>query len=305
MIANLIILSILIISLSGCSNDNEEISKDKIESELRFLDIKLITLFNSVNGISIENYIVQAEQVKENSAKKTSKSSSSSTSSQEESGSSSDNSSSSEGGESGSEGEGTDSESGGTSGDNNINYRMEENQILLQGRTPDWKVAKSEIEKLYSTWSTIAIDLYKVNVNSQDVLTFNSDLDTATQAIKNEDSAKSLTSIAKLYSYIPKYIGAVTNQMKTINLYKTKSNILNAYAAVEQNNYELVKTELSNAEQSFLPIINDISSNANNQSNINKVYILIKELQNSMNNKDKDIFYIKYKNLIQEIENIK
>lgn len=305
MIANLIILSILIISLSGCSNDNEEISKDKIESELRFLDIKLITLFNSVNGISTENYIVQAEQVKEDSAKKTSKSSSSSTSSQEESGSSSDNSSSSDGGEAGSEGGESDSGSGGTSGDNNINYRMEENQILLQGRTPDWKVAKSEIEKLYSTWSTIAIDLYKVNVNSQDVLTFNSDLDTATQAIKNEDSAKSLTSIAKLYSYIPKYIGAVTNQMKTINLYKTKSNILNAYAAVEQNNFELVKIELSNAEQSFLPIINDISSNTSNQSNINKVYILIKELQNSINNKDKDIFYIKYKNLIQEIENIK
>ena len=54
-----------------------------------------------------------------------------------------------------------------------------------------------------------------------------------------------------------------------------------------------------------MPIINNINSNANNQSSINKSYILIKELQNTNQNSDKDIFYIKYKNLMQELNNIK
>lgn len=123
--------------------------------------------------------------------------------------------------------------------------------------------------------------------------------------IKNEDKAASLTSLAKLYSYIPKYSNSVFKNTKTNAIYGTKSNILNAYSAIEQDNYNLVKTELANAEQSFMQIINSISSDTNNQSSINKSYILIKELQNTNQNSDKDIFYIKYKNLMQELNNIK
>lgn len=58
---------------------------------------------------------------------------------------------------------------------------------------------------------------------------------------------------------------------------------------------------MKNAEQSFLPIINDMSLDSSNQSNINKAYVLIKDMQNFASNKDKEIFYIKYKNLIQEL----
>lgn len=122
-------------------------------------------------------------------------------------------------------------------------------------------------------------------------------------SIKNEDKAASLANLAKLYAYIPKYSSNSSKNAKTNALYATKSNILNAYSAIEQNNYNLVKAELVNAEQSFMPIINNISSN-NNQASINKSYILIKELQRVNQNEDKDIFYIKYKNLMQELNNI-
>ena len=44
-----------------------------------------------------------------------------------------------------------------------------------------------------------------------------------------------------------------------------------------------------------------MNENENNEVNINKSYILIKDLQNSSNNTDKDIFYIKYKNLIEQL----
>ena len=35
--------------------------------------------------------------------------------------------------------------------------------------------------------------------------------------------------------------------------------------------------------------------------NINKTYILLEELKNSLSKKDTEIFYIKYKNLLEEI----
>ena len=78
-------------------------------------------------------------------------------------------------------------------------------------------------------------------------------------------------------------------------------NILNACVQLEKGNFSEVKNQLLSAEQSFLPIINNMNSNENNEVNINKSYILIKDLQNSSNNTDKDIFYIKYKNLIEQL----
>lgn len=301
---------ILIISLTGCSNNKTEVSKEKLESEFQYLDSKLISLLNSVNGISIENYIVKSEEISKSSensgsggsSDKSGSSGEESDKSNLEGGNEGSDSSSGNGGENSSS---SSESSGGNSKTKNVRYKMEGNEILLQDRTPDWQTAKSEIEKMYNSWSTIVLDLYKVNVNGQDILNFNADLDITTQSIKNEDKAGSLTNLAKLYSYIPKYLGAISNDMRTVNLYKTKSGILNAYAAIEQEDLELVRTELVNAEQAFLPIINDIDAQTNNQSNINKSYILIKELQNSINNKDKEIFYIIYKNLIQELTNIK
>ena len=41
-----------------------------------------------------------------------------------------------------------------------------------------------------------------------------------------------------------------------------------------------------------------------NQYNINKVYVMINELQNAVTLKDKEVFLIKYKNLLEELQNI-
>ena len=108
----------------------------------------------------------------------------------------------------------------------------------------NYEALKSDIEKLYSDWSTIQLDLYKMNVNSQDVLNFSSDLDIATAAIKSEDKAKTLTSLAKLYSYIPTYASASNQDTLVSNVYKTKSNLLTAYSVVEQDDFAKVELKV-------------------------------------------------------------
>lgn len=294
------IFSILIISLTGCSQNNDsETLKSKVNEEISYLDTKLIDMLNKTNGISLENYIVSAEEVNEKS--NSSEGDSSSNKSEGESEKESQESSK------GSEGTGSggSSENGSEqSSTNNVRYKMESNEILLQDRKPDWDSVKSEIEKLYSSWSTIVLDLYKLNVNNQDILNFTTDLNTTTQSIKSEDKVQTLNNLVKLYSYIPKYISSISNDTALNSVYKTKSSVLNAYALIEQDNYSEIQKQLSDAEQSFLPLLNDINSNTNNQSKINKVYILLKDTQNSINKKDKDIFYINYKNLIQQLNNI-
>lgn len=293
-----IIFCFLLISLTGCgaNSNEEEILKDKVKSEISYLDMKLIGMLNNANGISLENYIVKAEEINEEETSSGSANKDSTGGGSDEEKSGSDSSKEGEGDNKGEES--IESES------NDVNFRMEGNEILLQNRSTDWNLLKSEIEKLYSSWTTIVLDLYKVNINSDEILTFNNDLDTAIQAIKSEDKIQTLNSLAKLYSYISKFSNASNSDVKMNGIYQTKSNLLNAYVLVEQDNITELQKQLSNTEQAFLPIINDISSQDSNQSNINKAYILIKELQNYTNGNDKDVFYIKYKNLIQELNNI-
>ena len=63
----ILILCILSISLTGCSENNgNESIQEKIDSELAYLDTKLIGMLNKANGISLENYIVKAEKINEN-----------------------------------------------------------------------------------------------------------------------------------------------------------------------------------------------------------------------------------------------
>lgn len=280
--------------LTGCSkNEDEETLKQKIASEIKYLDTQLINMFNQANGLSFENYIVEAQEVKKEDEKSSTKESDLST----KQGSDSTQTGSSES----SQGDGGGSQNSSETQNKNMQYKMVGNEILLQSKDTDWQVLKANVEKLYSSWSTVVLDLYKINANAQSILSFNSDLDIATQSIKNENKQEALRAIAKLYSYMPIYSSEVAKENKINNVYNTKLNILNACVEIEQGNLAEVKSQLTNAEQSFLPIINNMSSNENNEVNINKSYILIKDLQNSSNNTDKDVFYIKYKNLIEQL----
>lgn len=178
----LVIFSILMLSLTGCSknNDSKEL-EEKIKAELSYLDTKLIEMLNKVNGISYENYVVKADEIKTKSQEGEDSSNSQSSSggtSSEEGGKSNSSSESSSSGNSSSE------ENNGQSSKSNVKYSMEGNEILLKERTPDWNTVKAEIEKLYCSWSTVMLDLYKFDINNEDILNFNTDLDIATRIYK-------------------------------------------------------------------------------------------------------------------------
>lgn len=292
----LIISAILLVSLTGCSNKNGDDAqelKNKVDSEMLFLDTQLLDMLNKLNGILFVNYVVSAQEVKENeSTSSNSKEENSSEGNSSSDGASKDNS------QSGSNSGNSSSKSKTTTA---VDYSMESNGILSSKNSTDWNSLKYDIEQLYTSWATIILDLYKLNINSNDILGFSSDLDLATKAIKDENKKDSLLLLAKLYSYIPKYVESYSNNTRKINVLKTKSSILNAYSIIEENRKEDVKKEIANAEQAYLPIINDIGSDSNKQFNINKAYILIKEMQNSIDTDTTEIFYIKYKNLMEEL----
>lgn len=125
---SIFILLILTVMLTGCSkNEDEETLKQKIASEIKYLDIQLINMLNQANGISFENYIVEAQEVKKEDVKSSSKESDLSTKQG--------NNGKQEGGSEESQEEGSQGSS------KNIQYKMVGNEILLQNKDTDWQLS--------------------------------------------------------------------------------------------------------------------------------------------------------------------
>ena len=120
-------------------------------------------------------------------------------------------------------------------------------------------------------------------------------------SIKDENKVDSLKNAADLYAIIPKLEKAISNED---NIKQVKSYIINAYALVEQENWGEVEKNIIEAENIFKNITSNIEYMKNKEYKVNKTYVLIKELQNSLQYKDKKIFYIKYKDLLENINTL-
>lgn len=288
-----IYILILTVSLCGCSNkkDSKEIDK-KIESEIEYLNRQIIGIMNKLNNITLENYEVESKKII--LQKETNDKVNKGTTNNGSDGNSSDEESES--------GESEGSQTGSNSTDIKVLQMQPSNILVIDKNDVDWVTIKSEAETMYSSWNTILLDLYSINISNDDIINFSKSLDSTILAIKSEDKSLSLQNLSNLYSFLPKYANNLSIEESKKNILQTKANILNAYALVEQSNWQEVENQLNQADIAYTKVTNDVSYIQNKQQQVERVYVLIKELKSSIYTKDKDIFYIKYKNLMNSIE---
>ena len=274
-ISIIILLILIVLAIGGFfiysnimnnkSNDSINLS-EKCMSELEFMDTSIIEMMNGLNNISYTNYRIINEEINVASAE------------QENS---------------------TDSK-------NTINSTSVINNDILSENNNDinWNDLKSEMENMYDSWTTILIDLTTLNVNRDNLLKYNSTMDQIVKDFDNEDKNASLIHLADLYNLLALYIKDFAGDSSQTNVYNVKSNILYAYANIETDNWDNVKKYVNSAQSEFANILNNQVNNMNNIDEINKAYILINELKNDCNEQNKKVFYVNYRNLMQELENI-
>ena len=303
-VITILIIVIIILVLFGSyyiyssnnSGDNIDTLKNKADEEISYLNTTIISMLNQLNNITYANYEIVEEEVDVEQSDSQSSSSGSSS-----------NSGGSGGQQNGQKG------SGGSSGQEQgqsqnqtstiTNINMNDSSILVNtNKKIDWNNIKKETEKMYATWTTILIDLNALNVNQDNLKQYSQILDNVTKAVQKEDKKATAKELANLYSLIASYTKDYSSDTKKINILVTKSNILYAYALVEDDKWEDMKKYIQNAQIAYNNIINGNIQNSNNINSINKSYILLNELEESTNTKDKSIFYINYKNLMQELE---
>lgn len=277
--------------------DHDTVAKSL--EDIKLLEGKFLNIFNELNNIKFENYQISSTEIKKqnNNSKEESEGQGGSSSDKSKQGSGNSESSSDSGGAEGSQSE--------ESSSKNKSYNLEEQGILTQDSEINWKQIKNDVENLYTPLYNMTLDLYQTNANQQDIINFNKEYDNLTKAVKNEDKELTFSELSILYSYLPKFISNCTEDTKEVIIAKTKDDILKAYSLLEKEQWATIAESINLAAQEFTKLVTDINGDEKtNQYNINKAYIMINEMQNAVLLKDKQIFLIKYKNVLEELENI-
>lgn len=281
------ITGFFIYKVFGKNNSNDNLNEKTLE-EVKQLESKFQNLFNQLNNISFENFKISSTEIKEQE-------------SQSESSSSSENSSSNNS----SKEKSSEKKDNSTSKQDNKQYKLEEVGILTNQEEINWEQIKKDVEKIYTSLYSTTLDLYQTSVNQQDIVNFNKEYDNLTKVVKEENKDATLIELVKLYDYIPKFIENCTDDEKEKIVIKTKNDLFKAYSILDKENWNEISDNVNNSTQEFTKLVTNINTKEiGKQYNINKIYVIINELQNAITLKDKDIFLIKYKNLLEELENI-
>lgn len=302
--ALIIMVTIIAVTVVVTVNNKKTNLNEKIISEIDYLDKTMIVMVNKLNNLQTSDEI---------HAKRTSVEISSQNNIM------TDSSKSGEEGNSNSKGSkmgGTDSsgnsgseQGAGNTGDSSIStekYQIQNNAVLLRNTSNiDWNELQNQAENLYKSWTTITLDLNTMNVTSEDILAYNTNLDNLMISLKEKNKVNSAICLANMYSLIPKYTNEISNDTAKSKLENVKSNIIFAYSIVETNRWDDVLKLLGQAETDLTELMT-MKENLSTirKSKINKAYVLLKELIKSSNDKNVDIFYLKYINLMEELDNL-
>lgn len=301
----IVVIIIAIVGMRKIMNNNTKESSinKKINNELDYLGTTTLSMINSLNNLNLED-VVKVRQTSTNSGDNSQNNANSSSGDEGKNNSKTSDSQQQE--DSSSNSKTDETSSTGTDTKNTKSFSLDDNSILLRDNTNvDWSALESEAENLFTAWSTIILDLNSLNISNEDILAYNSNLDSLLNALKENDKANSSISLANLYSLNSKYINESSKNDESKKLAYIKSNVISAYSLVTAEKWEQVNQLLDQAEKGLLDVINTSgNTEERKQTKINKSYVMLKELIKTSNEKNAEIFYLKYINLIKELNNI-
>ena len=289
----LIILGLFSVIVFAKTNQQEPTLEEKVTEEVKYLSNYIISLLGYFNDLTVGNAIfqssTQATQLGENESNiKELSEDNQSVDSTNTNNENQDN-------------QNKNNKQEDTANQSDASSEIQNNILQKNGKyTTDWVNIKQQIEELYQTWNTISLDLHALDVENQLILSFNQILNNATRYIKEEDKTKSMKELLKLYQLLPKYLQNFKPDSHETNITIISSNIVSAYVYATTSEWEEAGKQLDEAEQRFSNLLNSVNM-LENQTTMNQSYILVNELKQAVDLKDKDIFYIQYQNLMPKM----
>lgn len=295
---SIIIVVIIIFMYQTISKENGKDAKEKTLAEVEFIEVKLVGLLNKMNNIEVRNYNVSVTEITQ---KKSLENESNTANETSKSADKENNDKANEKGDTSSEQKTNDKES---ENQQNEKFQLKATGVLTRSEDIDWKQVKNDVEMLYSSIPTITLDLYQMQVTQEDILNFNKEIDILTLAIQKNSKEETLKSLSTIYEYIPKFMEKTTNDNLIKTITKTKSDLFKSYSQLDRKNWQEISEMIKKAVDNFSQLLTDTKIDSNKQYTINKVYVMLNELQNAVKVQDINVFLIKYKNILEEMNDI-
>ncbi len=266
---NIVFLLFFGIILTGCGN-KEDSKNEKIKTEIDYLATEIFSLSNSLNNIpsNIELLPKEVEIKNEESNSEENKQDEGNSEKEEEPIQS---------------------------------VELSNASVLNSELKIDWEKAKIDIEQINSIWSIINIDLKNAKVADNDLQEFNDTLNLTIISIKNEEQINAIDNICKLYSFIPTFYEYMSVDAQSKVSARAKNELLKACNSVNKNEWESVDQYIINAENEYLELNNQNTGSNNKNFNVEKIQTLVKNLRNTTTLKDKELFFMHYKIIIENI----
>ena len=286
-VAIVVITTIFILAYAFNSQSKDIVStQEKIKQEIEYLDDKIISVANSLNNLDTE-YLLTKNDIKINL---------SSTNNEEDNKNSNDELASG------------DSKNSGKPSQNDREYitqttitTINPKSVLTRNREDiDWQYVNTALEEINNSWPIITIDLKSINVSNDELISFSNNIDTTLKYTKINDKTNSLISLANLYSSIPSYENSYSRGTMSIELRYAKSDIISSYALLNTERWSEILAFLNDADSRISKVI----SSSNDNPNIQKIYIELKEYIKSVNDMDLDLCYMKYYYLMKDLEHL-
>ena len=277
----------IIILLSGCKKSEEKPNIDyKISAEIQYLDKEISGFIDIATGKNEKNYDVQKEKAKTGVSNKNTEDSNSKGNSEE----------SSE--------EGSQEDSNQNSKSSNQQNQSDEYEVTIMSmkynssnkiEDSQWDELKNSIEKLYTSWTTIENDLnLKDNIQKDNITNLNKNFDNLLLYAINKDEKNFIKESIESYANITNIADQVEYEKNKLYKLQSKNKIFEAYYNVQENDWISAKNNI-NLANSYLEKIENLK---------NRVKVSLKNLSNSVDQNDETVFYIKYEDLINEINYI-
>mgnify|MGYP000905748712 FL=1 len=281
----------IIILLSGCKKSEEKPNiDDKISAEIQYLDKEISGFIDIATGKNEKNYDVQKEKAKTGVSNKNTEDSNSKGNSEGNSEESSE--------------EGSQEDSNQNSKSSNQQNQSDEYEVTIMSmkynssnkiEDSQWDELKNSIEKLYTSWTTIENDLnLKDNIQKDNITNLNKNFDNLLLYAINKDEKNFIKESIESYANITNIADQVEYEKNKLYKLQSKNKIFEAYYNVQENDWISAKNNI-NLANSYLEKIENLE---------NRVKVSLKNLSNSVDQNDETVFYIKYEDLINEINYI-
>ena len=156
----------------------------------------------------------------------------------------------------------------------------------------DWEKIKIDIENLYTSWAVIENDIStKENINKEEIKKIDKNFDNLLLISIEKNKNNFMKETVDFYNNIINIAEKVNYDKNKLYILKVKKKLYEVYYNIEEKDWDSAKNNII--------LANDYSNQIENLEE--KVKILLKNITNSIEQESKEVFIVKYSNIINEL----